>query len=128
MYRDAGAWVWREVKTSGSDRHRHDVLSTYPQLALAVKILGDGLLAGAPVGGRVELELLCPGGVDLRTLDPSAPQTRAAAEKVLREQVSGWHAETLFKAVPSAECATCEVARWCSARPSQDQVPKAPSR
>lgn len=128
LYRDAGAWVWRETKTSGSDRHRRDVLGTYPQLALAVKILGDGLLPGSTKGDRVELELLCPGGVDLRTLDPHAPQTRAAAEKVLREQVSGWHAEALFKAAPSAECGTCEVAKWCSARQSQDDVTRVTER
>ncbi len=119
LYRDAGSWVWRETKTSASDRTRRNILATYPQLALGVRIIGGGVLPRPQAGGRVELELLHPGGVDLRILDPSAPETQAAAESVLREQVSGWHAETLFEAVPGPECATCEVARWCSARQPQ---------
>ncbi|MGW9207409.1 PD-(D/E)XK nuclease family protein [Embleya sp. NPDC055664] len=116
LYRDAGSWVWRETKTSRSNRPRRDVLAAYPQLALAIRIIGKGALPGPPGRGRVELELLRPGGVDLRILDPFAPATGAAAEAALREQVSGWHAERLFVAVPGAECATCEVARWCSVR------------
>ncbi|MFE4669683.1 PD-(D/E)XK nuclease family protein [Streptomyces sp. NPDC056716] len=119
LYRDAGGWVWRETKTSGSVRGRRDVLAAYPQLALAVKIIGSGLLPGPRAGGRVELELLRPGGVDLRTLDPFAPHTRTAAEKVLKEQVSGWHSELSFEAVPGPECTSCEVAKWCTARPTQ---------
>lgn len=116
LYREAGSWIWRETKTSASDRPRRNILATYPQLALGVRVIAGGVLPRPQAGGRVELELLHPGGVDLRILDPFAPETQAAAEAVLREQVSGWHAETLFEAVPGAECATCEVARWCSAR------------
>ncbi|MFE4358407.1 PD-(D/E)XK nuclease family protein [Kitasatospora sp. NPDC056800] len=117
LYQDAnGTWVWRETKTSGHDRTCRDPLATYPQLALAVRILAIGALRDGPAGGRVELEVLQPGGVDLRTLDPLAPRTRTAAEAALREQVTGWHAEDLFTAVPGPECAGCEVARWCTAR------------
>ncbi|WP_256639488.1 PD-(D/E)XK nuclease family protein [Streptomyces murinus] len=119
LYRDGDAWVWRETKTSGRDRGGHEVLATYPQLALAVAIIGAGLLPGSHAGGRVELELLRPGGVDLRTLDPCAPQTRTAAEKILRAQVSSWHSELLFEAVPGPQCTSCEMAKWCSARPSR---------
>ncbi|MFD5649547.1 PD-(D/E)XK nuclease family protein [Streptomyces sp. NPDC127039] len=119
LYRDSGAWVWRETKTSGSDRSRHEVLAAYPQLALAVAVIGAGLLPESQAGGRVELELLRPGGVDLHTLDPRAPHTRAAAEKVLREQVSGWHSELLFEATPGPECTSCEMSKWCTARPSR---------
>ncbi|MEV7012245.1 PD-(D/E)XK nuclease family protein [Streptosporangium sp. NPDC051022] len=118
LYQDADSWVWREIKTSGSDRPRRDVLATYPQLALAVQIIGSGTLPGSRAKGRVELELLRPAGVDLRTLDPFATSTRSAAKAVLREQVSGWHSQMLFEAVPGPECAGCEVARWCSARQS----------
>ncbi|MFE5665152.1 PD-(D/E)XK nuclease family protein [Streptomyces niveus] len=119
LYQNEGSWVWRETKTSASDRPRRDVLTAYPQLALAVQIIGSGALSGPQGRGRVELELLRPGGADLRILDPFAPGTRAAAEAVLREQVSGWHAETLFEAVPGKECAGCEVAQWCSVRQPQ---------
>ncbi|MFD7904621.1 PD-(D/E)XK nuclease family protein [Kitasatospora sp. NPDC059747] len=117
LYRDLeGAWVWRETKTSGNDRACRDPLASYPQLALAVRIIGTGALQDGQAGGRVELELLQPGGVDLRTLDPFDSRTRAAAEAALREQVTGWHSEDLFQAVPGPDCAGCEVARWCSAR------------
>ncbi len=116
LYQDADSWVWRETKTSASDRPRRNVLAAYPQLALAVKIVGSDALSGPQAHGRVELELLRPGGADLRILDPFAPATRAAAEAVLREQVSGWHGEMLFEAVPGPECADCAVARWCSVR------------
>ncbi|WP_432926964.1 PD-(D/E)XK nuclease family protein [Microbispora sp. CA-135349] len=124
LYQDGDAWVWRETKTSGSNRRSGDVLTTYPQLALAVRILSGGVLPGPRGRGRVELELLRPEGVDLRILDPFAPATQAAAEAALREQVSGWHSETLFEATPSRDCAACEVARWCSRRQVQPAEPE----
>ncbi|MFF4406326.1 PD-(D/E)XK nuclease family protein [Streptomyces sp. NPDC001404] len=124
LYQDAGSWVWRETKTSSSDRPRRDVLVTYPQLALAVRIIGGGLLPVSRIRGRVELELLCPGGVDLRILDPFAPATQAAAEKVLRDQVSGWHVDTSFEPVPGPGCTSCEVARWCSVRQLREDRPE----
>ncbi|MEU5400194.1 PD-(D/E)XK nuclease family protein [Streptomyces sp. NPDC005963] len=116
LYQDGGAWVWRETKTSGSVRPLRDAMASYPQLALAVRLIGGGALGGARQGGRVELEVLRPGGVDLHILDPFAPATRAAALTAVREEVSGWHAETAFEAVPGPDCAGCEMARWCSAR------------
>ncbi|GAA4210531.1 hypothetical protein GCM10022252_78490 [Streptosporangium oxazolinicum] len=116
LYRDGNAWVWRETKTSGSDRACRDVMNTYPQLALAVRIIGGGLPSASRSKGRVELEVLRPGGVDLRTLDPFAPATQAAAEAVLSDQVLGWHSDVQFQARPSHECGSCEMARWCSAR------------
>lgn len=119
LYQDAGSWVWRETKTLRSDRPCRDLLATYPQLALAVRIMGAGVLPDLRARRRVEAELLRPGGADLRILDPVTAATQAAAEAVLREQVSGWHAETLFEAVPGPDCATCEVASWCSARQLQ---------
>ncbi|MFE1320895.1 PD-(D/E)XK nuclease family protein [Kitasatospora phosalacinea] len=123
LYRDRdGTLVWRETKTSGSDRPCRDLFDRYPQLALAVRLVGTGVLPGGTGGGRIELEVLQPGGVDLRILDPSDPVTRAAAGATLREQVTAWHAEDRFEAVPGPECSRCEVARWCSAR----QTPQEP--
>lgn len=123
LYRSEGSWVWRETKTSASDRPRRDLMAAYPQLALAVKIIGTGALPGTQARGRVELELLRPAGADLRIIDPFAPATLAAAEAVLGEQVRGWHAETLFEAVPGTECAQCEVAKWCSVRQPEQPGP-----
>ncbi|MFB6426904.1 PD-(D/E)XK nuclease family protein [Streptomyces microflavus] len=125
LYQDGGSWVWRETKTSGSDRPVREVMATYPQLALAVRIIGAGVLPGPQAGGRVELELLRPGGADLRILDPFAPSTRETARALVREQVSGWHAETAFEAVPGPECDACEMARWCSARERRPAGPGA---
>lgn len=125
LYQDGNSWVWRETKTSGSDRSCRNVMTTYPQLALAVRIIGGGVLPGPQARGRVELEVLRPNGVDLRTLDPFALTIQTTAEAVLREQVSGWHSETLFEAVPGRDCATCEMARWCSARQMQSAGPDA---
>ncbi|WP_405939917.1 PD-(D/E)XK nuclease family protein [Streptomyces sp. NBC_00726] len=121
LYRERGSWVWRETKTTRSRRMPRDVLTAYPQLALAVRIIAMGMLAA----DRVELELLRPDGVELRYLDPFAPETAAAAEAVLRDQVAGWHREQLFEAVPSAECNNCEMARWCSSRPPRNPSPEA---
>ncbi|MFD9068489.1 PD-(D/E)XK nuclease family protein [Streptomyces lasiicapitis] len=125
LYRSEGSWVWRETKTSASDRPRRDLMAAYPQLTLAIKIIGSGVLSGPQARGRVELELLRPAGADLRTIDPFAPATLAAAEAALREQVDGWHTEALFEAVPGPECAHCEMAKWCSARQLPQPDPEA---
>jgi PD-(D/E)XK nuclease superfamily len=121
LYRDRGSWVWREVKTSDSDRRwSRDLVAEYPQLALAVVLIGRGALGSAR--GRVELEMLRPGGVDLAIIDPFTPGVRAAAENVLAEHVRDWHADDEFKASPGVECLRCEVGRWCSARESAGGV------
>lgn len=115
LYRDHGVWVWRETKTSARDRSwSSDPLTDYPQLALAVELVGRGALGGGR--GRVELEVLRPRGVDLMTFDPFTAGTRAAARQVLALQLQRWHTDDEFAASPGVECASCEVARWCSAR------------
>ncbi|GIF12477.1 hypothetical protein Ate01nite_25090 [Actinoplanes teichomyceticus] len=115
LYQERGTWVWREVKTSASNRRRAtDVLAEYPQLALGVLLLARGALGGGR--GRVELEVLRPGGADLTMLDPFTVGVRERAKRVLLEHVRAWHADDHFTAVPGAECGRCEVSRWCSAR------------
>ncbi|MFI6530804.1 PD-(D/E)XK nuclease family protein [Nonomuraea sp. NPDC050547] len=119
LYQDGDARVWRETKTSRWNRPCRDVLTRYPQVALAVRIIGAGLLSGPDLRGRVELELLQPAGVDLHLIDPFAAGVQSAAETALREQVSGWHADGAFNALPGPECKTCEVSRWCSKRATE---------
>ena len=115
LYRERGAWVWREVKTSASDRcWPIDVLTGYPQLALGVVLIARGALG--PGRGRVELEVLRPGGVDLTILDPFTDSIRERAERALLDHVRAWHADDRFTAVPGEECRRCEVSRWCSAK------------
>lgn len=114
LYRDAGSWVWRETKTSASDRPGSGpLLERFPQLALGVMLLARGDLGGRPGRSRVELEVLRPGGADLEIIDPFAPAARSAAEGILRDLVRDWHRDDHFVATPGAACARCEVARWC---------------
>ncbi|MFE3018928.1 PD-(D/E)XK nuclease family protein [Streptomyces sp. NPDC059256] len=116
IYRDADSWVWRETKTSATDRRSNrSLLEHYPQLALAVVLMSRGDLGGVPARARVELEVLRPGGADLEIIDPSASANRTAAEGILRAMVTDWHADDLYEATPGRSCERCEVARWCSA-------------
>ncbi len=116
LYRDAGSWVWRETKTSVTDRRSdRPLLERYPQLALAVVLIARGDLGGEPFRARVELEVLRPGGADLEIIDPFAPANRVTAEKVLRAMVADWHGDDQYAARPGRSCERCEVARWCTA-------------
>ena len=115
LYEERGAWVWREVKTAGSDRRRPaDVLLEYPQLAVGIILVARG--AFGLRRGRVELEVLRPGGADLMTFDPFTDSVRERAERVLVDQVRAWRADDRFAAAPGDECRRCEVSRWCSVK------------
>ncbi|MEU0547636.1 PD-(D/E)XK nuclease family protein [Micromonospora sp. NPDC005979] len=115
LYEERGAWVWREVKTSGSDRRRPaDVLVEYPQLALGIVLVARGAFGLGR--GRVELEVLRPGGADLMMFDPFTDGVRKRAERVLLDHVRAWRADDRFAAVPGDGCRRCEVSRWCSAK------------
>ncbi|MFB7471188.1 PD-(D/E)XK nuclease family protein [Kitasatospora sp. NPDC056184] len=119
LYRDGGAWVWRETKTAARDRSLgRPLLEQYPQLALAVLLLARGDLGGAPDRGRIEFEVLRPGGADLEIIDPFVPAVRAMAEQVVRGLVHCWLRDEEYPARPGAACARCETARWCSNRPA----------
>lgn len=124
LYQDhTGAWVWREVKTSASDRRCvTDPLVEYPQVALGVALLARGVFGGGR--GRLELEVLRPGGVDLLTLDPFTATVRAAAERTLSENLAPWRADDWFAATPGVECARCEVGHWCSQRGTASERPE----
>ncbi|MEV7286103.1 PD-(D/E)XK nuclease family protein [Streptomyces sp. NPDC093252] len=121
LYRDGDSWVWRETKTSATDRRsKQPLLDLYPQLALAVLLAARGDLGGGSARSRVELEVLRPGGADLEIIDPLAPANRAAAESILREMVTEWHGDDHFSPAPGDACRRCEVARWCPAsRPAE---------
>ena len=118
LYRDHDSWVWREVKTSGSDHHRaNDLLAEYPQLAVAVLVLARGELGGSRTRSRAELEVLRPSGVDLHVFDPYTPSVRRNAETVVRDLVLRWRADDEFLPRPGSRCTRCEVASWCRANP-----------
>ncbi|MFC1430606.1 PD-(D/E)XK nuclease family protein [Streptacidiphilus sp. N1-3] len=121
LYRDGESWVWRETKTSVKERDaRWSLLRQYPQLALAVLLLGRGDLGGVPDRARVELEVLRPEGPDLEIIDPFAPDIRAAAERVLHGLVDAWHRDGQYLPRPGRACTRCEVARWCSSASLDD--------
>ncbi|MEV6931436.1 PD-(D/E)XK nuclease family protein [Dactylosporangium sp. NPDC051485] len=113
VYRNDGAWVWRETKTTRRRRMGGDVVAEYPQVALATAILGKGLIGGPVDGARVELEILQPTGADLILIDPADPQQLAHAHSVLREMALPWREDSTFRASPGEKCRTCPVSRWC---------------
>jgi hypothetical protein len=114
VYRDAGAWVWRETKTTSRDhRGGTDVMAEYPQVALATAILGQGLLGGPVDGARVELEVLRPTGPDLVVVDPADSGQVNRAHAVLRGMAQPWREDATFAAAPGKKCRTCPVSRWC---------------
>jgi CRISPR/Cas system-associated exonuclease Cas4 (RecB family) len=115
LYQERGSWVWREVKTARSDRRRPaDLLVEYPQLALGIVLVARGAFGLGR--GRVELEVLRPGGADLMTFDPFTDGVRKRAEQVLTDHVRVWRADERFAATPGDGCRRCEVSRWCSAK------------
>lgn len=116
LYQDDGAWVWREVKTTAKQSvlTRADLLDRFPQLALAVALLGRTALGGRSRGARVELELLGPAGPEIEILDPADARLREQASEVLQGLVQRWHSDETFIANPSRyRCDRCEVATWC---------------
>ncbi|WP_285598528.1 PD-(D/E)XK nuclease family protein [Kineosporia sp. NBRC 101731] len=123
VYQDDGSWVWRETKTTSREQASDDVIAEYPQVALAVGILGRGLLGGFVEGSRVELEILRPTHSDLIPIDPADTETFAQAEAVIRDLASPWRSDSSFAPTPSQDCRTCPVSKWC---PSAE-VPDPPS-
>ncbi|WP_344677334.1 PD-(D/E)XK nuclease family protein [Saccharopolyspora taberi] len=116
LYQDRGSWVWREVKTTrGAAGKAFRTLESVPQIALAIVLLGRGLLGGSRARSRVELEVLRPDGVDLRLFDPFDRRMRAEAAEVVHGLVRDWHRDDEFTPRPSSECRSCEVRRWCPA-------------
>lgn len=119
-----------------------EVFERYPQIAVTLCLLADGLSPfGAPsplvvhVEGRVppptfvQLELLSPEGCEVRTFSPDDPETVLLARTVVAEAV-----DTILYSDPVPNpgrwCAWCPVSRWCYAKASSDAgvgtVPEAP--
>lgn len=122
LYRDHDSWVWREVKTTGSDRGAADLFAQYPQAALAVLVLARGELGGSTTRSRVELEILRPSGADLQVIDPYTPSVRRNAEAVVRDLVLRWRTDDEFLPRPGDRCARCEVSDWCRASSNKEQT------
>ena len=121
IYMDDGGWVWRELKTTQKGRWFHDdLLDEFPQLALAVSFLAEGVLGGDAANARVELEVLRPEGAEIDVIDPTDPERLAKARDVLRRLAQPWRADETFEARPSKNCRWCPVSRWCPSFPGLD--------
>ncbi|MEU6617483.1 PD-(D/E)XK nuclease family protein [Streptomyces parvus] len=117
VHTDRGGVVVRETKTTMSTyTHADGLMRQYPQLALAVLLVSEGVLGGDTLRSRVELEVLRPDGVRLEELDPHDARTTARARALLVELAAGWAADRDYRAAPSSgtDCRDCEVHRWCS--------------
>ncbi len=117
-----GGHVVRETKSLGESPEEMSTsayLERYPQVAVAVCMLADGLdpitgdVASARSGAVVQLELLWPGGQFVRTFDCADPDTVLLARASVAESV-----DTIIYAEPTPNpgrwCSWCPVSRWCS--------------
>lgn len=111
LYRVGDRWTLRETKTTMA-LSEGDLLEKYPQLALAVLFVRDGVLPGAGQC-RVELERLTGNGPVLTGLDAHAPDVIAQAERVVERYVSKWHTDTGLRTDPGKACQDCPFTRWC---------------
>jgi hypothetical protein len=112
LYQDGSGWVLRETKTT-THADEGDLLARYPQMALGVVLLGEGIPGGSRDCNRVELERLTPSGPLLEIFDPADPDQNAAARRVVHQIAADWHADTCAVPDPGKSCWTCGVSRWC---------------
>jgi len=120
VYREAGQWVWRELKTTQkAPRSFTDPLREFPQLALGVAVLASGGL-GPGGAGRVELEIVRPTGAEIVLIDPTDDERVETARAVLREWAAPWRADRSFEARPGRNCRGCPVSLWCPSYPGPD--------
>ncbi|MEV5409595.1 PD-(D/E)XK nuclease family protein [Thermopolyspora sp. NPDC052614] len=118
LYTDRGGWVWRETKTAGKRTWEGEsLLSSHPQIALAVLLMASGVPGGDPGRSRIELELLREDGSALEEFDPSDPALIAEARRVVSALAAGWAADETYDPVPGRHCADCEARRWCPSGP-----------
>ena len=121
VYLDEDAVVLRETKTvyDVDDTLTDDqLLHRYPQLALTLCLVADGLdpltgqVVAPPRHGRVELELLHPDGASVRSFDIDDPATVLLARTRVAEAVD----HVLYdspRPTPGRWCSWCPVSQWC---------------
>lgn len=120
VYREAGQWVWRELKTTQkTERSSTDPLREFPQLAFAVVALSMGVL-GPGGAARVELEILRPSGAEIVLIDPNDPERVQTARAVLAGLTQSWRTDEVFEARPGRQCQGCPVSQWCPSYPGPD--------
>ncbi|MFE3644259.1 PD-(D/E)XK nuclease family protein [Streptomyces sp. NPDC059169] len=117
LYHSGGSVVWREIKSTKyrTPRGGKDILEQYPQAALALVLLAEGVLGGDARRSRVEVEILRPSGPDLELVSPRQADRVATARQVIHDLAAPWHRDRTSAPNPGRRCARCEVARWCPA-------------
>ncbi|WP_406484951.1 PD-(D/E)XK nuclease family protein [Streptomyces sp. NBC_01563] len=117
LYHSGGSVVWRETKSTKyrTPRGGKDILEQYPQAALALVLLAEGVLGGDAHRSRVEVEVLRPSGPDLELVSPHQADRVATARQVIHDLAAPWHRDRTSAPNPGRRCARCEVARWCPA-------------
>ncbi|MFW6641225.1 PD-(D/E)XK nuclease family protein [Nocardiopsis algeriensis] len=122
LHHHSGSWIHRSISTPEGDPPPQGLplLSHDPRLALAVLLFASGVLPTGPASA-VELEALTPAGAHLLSLDPSSPDVRQEARRVVGALAAPWLGADAFPATPGPACLTCPYARWC---PAQRQKPR----
>lgn len=114
LYKEDGAWVYRETKTRQRPlRPGTDLFHDFPQLALATVLMAENALGGKPAGTRIELELLTSDAADVLLIDPSDPAEVAKARTAVHDLAASWHSDKAAAARPGKHCQSCPVSRWC---------------
>ncbi|SEH03510.1 PD-(D/E)XK nuclease superfamily protein [Nonomuraea solani] len=119
LYRRDGSWVYRELKTTVGDfvTDGANLLTWYPQLALAVLLFKAGAIPAGP-GSAVELELLTPLGPDIRVVDPNSTSVQERAKDIIHGLTRSWHSDEECLPTPSEKaCSRCSYQRWCPVSP-----------
>jgi hypothetical protein len=115
--------VVRETKTvydTDDTLTDSELLQRYPQVALTVCLLADGLdaltgeLVDPPRPARVELEFLTLDRSHVRTFDATDAETVVIARSHIAEALDRLLYDTPEPA-PGPWCSWCPVSRWCSA-------------
>lgn len=130
LYTDMGGWVWRETKTAARRfSERRPLLSTFPQLALAVLLMASGVPGGDPRRSRIELEVLRADGATCQEIDPFDAANIDQARDVVSGLAAGWAADETYAPVPAPgfDCVDCEVRRWCAVGRGNAQATLSPS-
>lgn len=111
-----GSWCYRDIGTTTGDlpSDERGLMVREPALALAVLLFAFGVLP-LEAGSAVELEVLSPGGADVRSIDPGSAWARAEARQVVHALAGPWHHDLRYPPAPGRICRDCPYRRWCPA-------------
>ncbi len=122
VLRRDGAVILREIKTTSNSAALDPAVAwdQYAQVLLWwASALRGGLLAHFGASrGTVELEVLTPDGGAVHSWEMADPEVGFQIDGWRLDSPALWLADRTFPANPGAQCAECDVLRWC--REGQD--------